>query len=88
MTDARSLASVVTVPPTPFREDGSLDIAAFEAVLRRTTDAGIHAITVAGHTGEFAALAPDEITEFDPAERAGVATILESWAVRAQVAVA
>jgi 4-hydroxy-tetrahydrodipicolinate synthase len=76
--DARALASVVAVPATPFREDGALDIPAFERVLERATDAGIRAITVAGHTGEFAALAADEILEL---ARAALATIPRDTAV-------
>lgn len=59
--DPDALDTVVAVPPTPFLADGSLDEDGFARVLRRALDGGLTAITVAGNTGEFGALGPDEV---------------------------
>lgn len=59
--DRSPLATVVGVPPTPFLPDGSVDEAGFARVLRRAVDGGLTALTIAGNTGEFGALAVDEI---------------------------
>jgi 4-hydroxy-tetrahydrodipicolinate synthase len=59
--DPSPLSTVVAVPPTPFREDGALDDAAFESVLKRAIDGGLRAVTIAGNTGEFGALSAPEI---------------------------
>jgi 4-hydroxy-tetrahydrodipicolinate synthase len=59
--DPLPLNTVVAVPPTPFLEDGALDEAAFESVLKRAIDGGLRAVTVAGNTGEFGALSAPEI---------------------------
>ena len=55
------LATVVAVPPTPFLVDGSIDEVGFERILRRAVEGGLTAITIAGNTGEYGALAPAEI---------------------------
>ena len=59
--DPLPLNTVVAVPPTPFLEDGALDEAAFESVLKRAIDGGLRAVTIAGNTGEFGALSAPEI---------------------------
>ena len=59
--DSDPLDTVVAVVPTPFLEDGSLDEAGFERVLNRAVDGGLRAVTIAGNTGEFSALAAAEI---------------------------
>jgi 4-hydroxy-tetrahydrodipicolinate synthase len=59
--DSSRLDTVIAVLPTPFLEDGGLDLAGFERVLCRATDGGLRAITIAGNTGEFGALSADEI---------------------------
>lgn len=77
--DPSPLDTVVAVPPTPFREDGGLDVPGFERVLNRAVDGGLLAVTVAGNTGEFGALSPQEIerlVEVAAATLAGRAALL------------
>jgi 4-hydroxy-tetrahydrodipicolinate synthase len=59
--DASALRTVVTVPPTPFLDDGALDLPGLDGVLARAVDGGLTAITIAGNTGEFSALSGPEI---------------------------
>jgi 4-hydroxy-tetrahydrodipicolinate synthase len=59
--DPSQLDTVVAVLPTPFLEDGALDLAGFEHVMRRVVEGGLRAVTIAGNTGEFGALSADEI---------------------------
>jgi 4-hydroxy-tetrahydrodipicolinate synthase len=61
--NAAALDTVVAVLPTPFLESGALDLEGFERVLARALDGGVRALTVAGNTGEFGALGPDEIMQ-------------------------
>jgi 4-hydroxy-tetrahydrodipicolinate synthase len=55
-----ALATVVVVPVTPFRADGSADWDTYAALTTRLIDGGITAITPNGNTGEFYALTPAE----------------------------
>ena len=55
-----ALATVVVVPVTPLRADGSPDWATYAALTGRLIDGGITAITPNGNTGEFYALTPAE----------------------------
>ena len=59
--DPSPLDTTVAVLPTPFLEDGSLDLAGLEHLLRRAVEGGLRAVTIAGNTGEFGALSADEI---------------------------
>jgi 4-hydroxy-tetrahydrodipicolinate synthase len=59
--DPSPLDTVVAVLPTPFLDEGSLDPAGFEHLLRRAVDGGLRAVTIAGNTGEFGALSAEEI---------------------------
>jgi 4-hydroxy-tetrahydrodipicolinate synthase len=59
--DPAQLDTVVAVPPTPFLEDGALDLPGFERLLARGVDGGLRAVTIAGNTGEFGALSPNEV---------------------------
>lgn len=59
--DQTRLDTVIAVPPTPFHDDGRLDLPGLASMLRRAIDNGLRAFTVAGNTGEFGALSPDEI---------------------------
>jgi 4-hydroxy-tetrahydrodipicolinate synthase len=59
--DPSPLDTVVGVPPTPFLPDRRVDEAGFGRVLRRAIDGGLTALTIAGNTGEYGALAADEI---------------------------
>ena len=55
-----ALATVVVVPVTPFRADGSADWDTYAALTGRLIDGGITAITPNGNTGEFYALSQAE----------------------------
>ncbi|MET9482889.1 dihydrodipicolinate synthase family protein [Streptomyces sp. NPDC006638] len=55
-----ALADVVAIPVTPFAADGTVDTAAYRALLRRLLDAGVRTVTPNGNTGEFYALSPEE----------------------------
>ena len=59
-TQRAALADVVSIPVTPFAEDGSIDQDAHRALLRRLLDGGIRTLTPNGNTGEFYALTPQE----------------------------
>jgi 4-hydroxy-tetrahydrodipicolinate synthase len=76
---ALALDTVIAVPPTPFLEDGTLDLAGFERLLDRAVEGGLRAITIAGNTGEFGALSAAEIgrlIEVATATLAGRAALL------------
>jgi 4-hydroxy-tetrahydrodipicolinate synthase len=59
--DPSPLETVVAVPPSPFLEDGGLDLAGFERLLERAVEGGLRALMIAGGTGEFGALSAAEI---------------------------
>lgn len=59
--DQTRLDTVIAVTPTPFLDDGSLDLPGLGSLIRRAIDGGLQAFTVAGNTGEFGALSADEI---------------------------
>ncbi|MEV0008012.1 dihydrodipicolinate synthase family protein [Streptomyces sp. NPDC047973] len=74
-----ALADVVAIPVTPFTEDGSIDVPAHRALLRRLLDGGVRIVTPNGNTGEFYALTPDErrtVTELTIEETGDRATVL------------
>lgn len=54
---------LITAIPTPFHQDGSLNLEATKAMLRAVRDSGVNAIFAAGTTGEFAAMSDDERLE-------------------------
>ncbi|GAA0262040.1 dihydrodipicolinate synthase family protein [Saccharothrix mutabilis subsp. mutabilis] len=58
MVAGEGLAGVVAITVTPFGEDGSVDVPAYERVVERL--AGVHAVTVNGNTSEFYTLTQEE----------------------------
>ncbi|MFI7387671.1 dihydrodipicolinate synthase family protein [Streptomyces sp. NPDC049813] len=81
-TQRTALADVVAIPVTPFAADGSIDEAAYTALLRRLLDAGVRTLTPNGNTGEFYTLTPGErrlVTELtlrETRERPGAAVLV------------
>ncbi|MFC6085970.1 dihydrodipicolinate synthase family protein [Sphaerisporangium aureirubrum] len=57
----QALASVVSVPVTPFDATGHIDEPAYAAVVSRMVAAGIGAVTPNGNTGEFYSLSDAEL---------------------------
>jgi 4-hydroxy-tetrahydrodipicolinate synthase len=55
-----ALATVVVIPVTPMRPDGSIEWGTFTDLIRRVVDSGITVVTPNGNTGEFYALTPAE----------------------------
>jgi 4-hydroxy-tetrahydrodipicolinate synthase len=55
-----ALATVVVIPVTPMRPDGSIEWGTYTDLIRRVVDAGITVITANGNTGEFYALTTAE----------------------------
>ena len=52
------LSTVVAIPVTPFREDGSVDWDAHATLIRRLVEHGVEVVTPKGNTGEFYTLTP------------------------------
>jgi 4-hydroxy-tetrahydrodipicolinate synthase len=73
-----ALATVVVIPVTPMRPDGSPEWGTYADLIRRVVDAGITVITPNGNTGEFYALTVAEARQ---------ATEIAVRAARDQVAV-
>jgi 4-hydroxy-tetrahydrodipicolinate synthase len=57
---ARSLQTVVSIPATPFTEEGAIDEAQYVGLLNRLTGGGVSVVTVNGNTGEYYALSSAE----------------------------
>lgn len=57
----QSLQTLVAVTVTPFDSGDHIDQAAFTAIVTEMVDGGVEVVTANGNTGEFYALAPDEI---------------------------
>jgi 4-hydroxy-tetrahydrodipicolinate synthase len=55
-----ALATVVVIPVTPMRPDGSIEWGTYTDLIRRVAGSGISVITPNGNTGEFYALTPAE----------------------------
>jgi 4-hydroxy-tetrahydrodipicolinate synthase len=55
-----ALATVVVIPVTPMRPDGSIEWGTYTDLIRRMADSGISVVTPNGNTGEFYALTPAE----------------------------
>jgi 4-hydroxy-tetrahydrodipicolinate synthase len=54
------LATVVVIPVTPMRPDGSIEWGTYANLIRRVVDAGITVVTPNGNTSEFYALTASE----------------------------
>ncbi len=70
---------VFTALVTPFREDGSLDEAAYAALVKRQVEAGIHGLVPCGTTGEAPAMTMNEwetVIRIAVREAKGKATIV------------
>ncbi|MEQ1506259.1 MAG: 4-hydroxy-tetrahydrodipicolinate synthase [Myxococcota bacterium] len=59
---ALELAGIHTAIVTPFRDDGGFDESAFERLMARQADNGIHGVVACGTTGEMPTLDRDEWT--------------------------
>ncbi len=57
------LATVVVIPVTPMRPDGSIEWGTYADLIRRVVDAGVTVVTPNGNTGEFYALTASEARE-------------------------
>lgn len=56
----KSIQGVITALVTPFQADGSLDLSAFDRLVRDQIDAGISAVIPCGTTGESPTLSSEE----------------------------
>jgi 4-hydroxy-tetrahydrodipicolinate synthase len=57
---ARQLQTVVSIPATPFTEDGAIAEPAYLRLLQRLTTGGVSVVTANGNTGEYYALSQSE----------------------------
>lgn len=60
MTTTKKLRGIWTALVTPFNEDGSVDVKAFEGLVNDQLDAGIHGLVPCGTTGETSTLSESE----------------------------
>jgi 4-hydroxy-tetrahydrodipicolinate synthase len=58
-----ALRGAMTAIVTPFRDDGSVDLTAFEKLVAWQVESGIHGLVPCGTTGEGATLRPEEHTQ-------------------------
>ncbi len=72
------LRGALTAIVTPFREDGSVDLDGFKALVRWQVESGIHGLVPCGTTGEGATLLPEE-------QEAVVAAAVEAAAGRVPI---
>lgn len=68
MTEIRGCGTALV---TPFKQDGALDLQAYQALIRWQVDSGIHFVVPCGTTGEAVTLDEDEY-------RAAIATCVET----------
>lgn len=69
--------SVIAVPVTPFKVDGSIEFDALPRLLGILTDSGVHTAAINGNTAEFYALTSDERRELCRASAAAAGDDLE-----------
>lgn len=61
LTVRKALTGISGVPVTPYRQDGSVDVAKLDVLIRGLAAARVHNLMAAGNTGEFFTLTMDEI---------------------------
>ncbi len=57
----KALTGISGVPVTPYKTDGSIDLAKLSALIARLASARVHNLMAAGNTGEFFTLTMDEV---------------------------
>lgn len=57
----QALTGISGVPVTPYKADGSIDIAKLKALIKRLVEAKVHNLMAAGNTGEFFTLTMEEV---------------------------
>ncbi|CUX55989.1 dihydrodipicolinate synthase family protein [Agrobacterium fabrum] len=58
-----ALSGISGVPVTPYKNDGSIDIAKLKSIIKGLASARVHNLMAAGNTGEFFTLTMDEVRE-------------------------
>ncbi len=59
----KALTGISGVPVTPYKGDGSIDVAKLKTLIKATAQARVHNLMAAGNTGEFFTLTMDEVRE-------------------------
>lgn len=59
----KALTGISGVPVTPYKGDGSIDVAKLKALIKGLAQARVHNLMAAGNTGEFFTLTMDEVRE-------------------------
>ena len=60
MNQNESYRGIFTIPPTPFREDGEIDIPSFRRVIEFCIECGAHGLVYPVNASEFTALSDAE----------------------------
>lgn len=55
------ISGIIPPIPTPFNEEGELDLDAFKELIQKYIDAGVHGVAIGGSTGEGYALSDEEL---------------------------
>jgi 4-hydroxy-tetrahydrodipicolinate synthase len=62
-TVRKALTGISGVPVTPYKGDGSIDVAKLKTLIQRMAQARVHNLMAAGNTGEFFTLTMDEVRQ-------------------------
>ncbi len=62
-TVRKALTGISGVPVTPYKGDGSIDVAKLKTLIKGMANARVHNLMAAGNTGEFFTLTMDEVRE-------------------------
>ncbi len=91
MTHPKPYRGIFTIPPTPFRQDGAIDIPSFRRLIDFCIDCGAHGLVYPVNASEFSALSDAErftMTEVLLEQNAGrLPTVIGVTGVSQQVAV-